>query len=103
MFATINGLSVPPPFGSNARTILINVDPDKIRSLGISEDEMIKVLSKSNVMAPSGYLRIGNTMFVTTMNSLEKTVKEFNDMPVSLKNGQVIFVRDFAMVKDGAT
>ena len=102
MFSTINGLSAPPPFGSNARTVLINVNPDKIRSFGISSDEMVAALAKSNVMAPSGYLRVGNTMFVTTMNSLEKTVKDFSDMPVAIKNGQVIFVRDMATVKDGA-
>lgn len=53
-------------------------------------------------MAPSGYLRIGNTMFVTTMNSLEKTVDEFSDIPVAIKNGQVIFIRDVATVKDAA-
>ena len=102
MFANIHGLSAPPPFGSNARTVLINVNPDKLRSFGISPDEMVASLAKSNVMAPSGYLRLGNTMFVTTMNSLEKTVKEFSDIPVATKNGQIIFVRDFARVSDGA-
>ncbi len=102
MFSTINGLSAPPPFGSNVRTVLIDVNPDKLRSFGISTDEMISILSKSNVMAPSGYLRIGNTMFVTTMNSLEKTVNDFSEIPVTVKNGQIIFVKDFATVKDGA-
>src|ERR1700748_1771904 len=28
MFATVPGLSAPPPFGSNARSVLINIDPD---------------------------------------------------------------------------
>jgi multidrug efflux pump subunit AcrB len=102
MFSTIRGLSAPPPFGNNSRTVLINVDPNKIRSFGITPDEMITALAKSNVMAPSGYLRIANTMFVTTMNSLEKTVQEFSDIPVTTKNGQIIFVSDVATVKDGA-
>ena len=53
-------------------------------------------------MAPSGYLRVGNTMFVTSMNSLEKTVQEFSDIPIVIKNGQTIFVRDVATVSDGA-
>src|SRR5271157_4706834 len=38
MFSTINGLSAPPPFGNNARTVVINVDPSKMRSFGISPD-----------------------------------------------------------------
>jgi multidrug efflux pump subunit AcrB len=102
MFSTIRGLSAPPPFGNNSRTVLINVDPNRIRSFGISPDEMIDALAKSNVMAPSGYLRIGNTMFVTTMNSLEKTVQEFSEIPVATKNGQIIFISDVATIKDGA-
>ena len=30
MFATVSGLSAPPPFGNNARTVLLNVDPTKL-------------------------------------------------------------------------
>src|SRR5580704_2465214 len=29
MFATVPGLSAPPPFGANARSVVINVDPQK--------------------------------------------------------------------------
>src|ERR1700753_3855019 len=39
MFATIPGLSAPPPFGSNARSITISVDPDKLRSYDLTPDE----------------------------------------------------------------
>src|SRR5579885_2981728 len=32
MFATVPGLSAPPPFGANSRSVIINVDPEKLRS-----------------------------------------------------------------------
>ena len=70
MFATIPGLSAPPPFGSNARSIILSVDPDKLRSYNLTPDEVVDALAKFNVMAPSGDLRIGNMMYLTTMNSL---------------------------------
>src|SRR5579872_994758 len=41
MFATIPGLSAPPPFGSNARSITISVDPDKLRSYDLTPDEVV--------------------------------------------------------------
>src|ERR1700739_3902420 len=53
MFATIPGLSAPPPFGSNARSITISVDPDKLRSYDLTPDEVVQALSKFNVMSPS--------------------------------------------------
>src|SRR6201747_1104949 len=35
MFATVPGLSAPPPFGSNARSVVINIDPDRLRSYNL--------------------------------------------------------------------
>ena len=32
MFASLPGVSAPPPFGGNQRTIVVNVDPDRLRS-----------------------------------------------------------------------
>src|SRR6201989_17910 len=54
MFATIPGLSAPPPFGSNARSIILSIDPDKLRSFNLTPDQVVDALAKYNVMAPSG-------------------------------------------------
>jgi multidrug efflux pump subunit AcrB len=102
MFSTIPGLSAPPPFGSNARTIVFSIDPDKLRSYNLTPDEVVDALAKFNVMAPSGNLRIGNTMFLTTMNSLIKKSENFGNIPVITKNGVPIYVKDIARVTDAA-
>src|SRR6266704_950292 len=39
LFATLSGVSAPPPFGGSARTILVNVKPDRLRSCNLSPDE----------------------------------------------------------------
>src|SRR5512138_1490839 len=36
LFATLPGVSAPPPFGGSARTILVNVDPERLRSYNMS-------------------------------------------------------------------
>jgi multidrug efflux pump subunit AcrB len=102
MFATIPGLSAPPPFGSNARSIILSVDPDKLRSYNLTPDEVVDALSKFNVMSPSGNLRLGNTMYVTTMNSLINNSENFGNIPVITKNGVPIYVKDIARVTDAA-
>ena len=81
MFSTIPGLSAPPPFGSNARTIVFSIDPDKLRSYDLTPDEVVEALAKFNVMAPSGDLRIGDMMYLTTMNSLVKNSAKFWQYP----------------------
>jgi multidrug efflux pump subunit AcrB len=102
LFSKINGLSAPPAFGANARTIVINVDPDKLRSFQLSADDVVNSIAKANSMAPSGNLRINNTTFVTTINSLEKTVADFTDIPVLASDGKIITVGNVATVKDGS-
>jgi len=102
MFSTIPGLSAPPPFGSNARTIVFSIDPDKLRSFNLTPDQVVDALAKYNVMSPSGNLRMGNTMYLTTMNSLVKNSANFGNIPVLTKNGVPIYVKDIARVSDGA-
>ncbi|TWI98213.1 multidrug efflux pump subunit AcrB [Mucilaginibacter frigoritolerans] len=102
MFSTIPGLSAPPPFGSNARSIILSIDPNKLRSFDLTPDEVVTALSNYNVMSPSGNLRLGNEMYLTTMNSLINNVSSFGDIPVITKNGIPIYVKDIARVTDAA-
>lgn len=102
MFASVPGLSAPPPFGANSRSITVNVDPNKLRSYNLTSDQVVEALAKFNVMSPSGYLRMDNTMFVTAINTLVKQVDEFGNIPVVTKNGVPILVKDVARVADAS-
>src|SRR5260370_8819401 len=41
LFAVLEGVSAPPPFGGNKRTIVVNLNPDKLSRDKISPDEAI--------------------------------------------------------------
>lgn len=102
LFSTIPGLTAPPPIGTNSRTVVINLDPDKIRSLNVSPDEVVEALAANNVMTPSGNIRVENKTYITTLNSLEEKVEDFNDISISTKGHRTIFLRDLATVSDGS-
>src|SRR4029078_9397414 len=59
-FATLEGLTSPPPFGGSQRTVVIRVDPDRLRAYGMAADEVIRALSTGNVIMPSGSINIGD-------------------------------------------
>ncbi|PTQ94884.1 multidrug efflux pump subunit AcrB [Mucilaginibacter yixingensis] len=99
-FATIPGLSAPPPFGSNARSITVSVNPNKLRSYNLTPDEVVEALAKFNVMSPSGNLRLNNTMFLTSMNTLIGKSNNFGDIPIKTQNGVPILIKDVARVAD---
>nr|MDP9048752.1 efflux RND transporter permease subunit [Bacteroidota bacterium] len=102
LFASVPGLSAPPPFGANSRSITVSVDPDKLRSYNLTADEVVEALSKFNAMSPSGNLRLNNIMFTTTVNTLVKKAEEFGDIPIKTKNGVPIYVKDVARVADAS-
>lgn len=102
LFATVPGLSAAPAFGSNARTVVINVDPQKLSTYNISADEVAEAISKNNTITPSGNLRVDSTMFVTSLNSLEEKVKDFENIVVKSNGTTNISVSDIAKVADGA-
>src|SRR5499427_6974567 len=41
IFATLPGVSAPPPFGGSQRTIVVRVDPEKLRQYRLSPDEIV--------------------------------------------------------------
>ncbi len=102
MFATVPGLSAAPAFGSNARTVLINVDPQKLSTYNLSADEVVDAIAKNNAVSPSGNLRVDSLMFVTSVNSLEDKVKQFEQIPIKSSGSSSVFVSDVAKVMDGA-
>ena len=56
LFATLPGVSAPPPFGSSQRTILVRLDPDKLRSYNMSPDEVVQALGAVRVTSASATL-----------------------------------------------
>src|SRR5881275_3172279 len=60
LFATLPGVSAPPPFGGSARSIVVNLKPDRLRSYNMSPDEIVSAISAANTISPSGNLSLGN-------------------------------------------
>src|SRR3989442_2655183 len=47
IFATLPGVSAPPPFGGNQRTIVVRIDPEKLRQYRISPDEVVFAINRA--------------------------------------------------------
>src|SRR5947209_3883183 len=90
MFAAIKGVSAPPPFGGNARTIVIRADPSRLTATNLSADDVVTALSHGNAISPSGAIRETERMPFVPVNSMAVTPKDFGDIPI--KPG--VFIRD---------
>ncbi|WP_035360226.1 efflux RND transporter permease subunit [Dyadobacter alkalitolerans] len=102
MFSRIEGVSSPPPFGGNQRTIVIRVDPERIRSYHLTPEEIIKSIVTNNQPSPTGNIRMGDKTLMTPVNSLIKQPEDFLNIPIRIGAGPTVFVRDVGTVEDGA-
>jgi multidrug efflux pump subunit AcrB len=102
LFATLPGVSAPPPFGSSQRTIVIHADPEKLRAYNMPPDELVRALGSGNIISPSGNVPIGNLWPMVPVNSVVSDIKELNSIPIRSQGTQTVFLRDVASVEDAA-
>jgi len=102
MFAGLPGVSAPPPFGGNQRTVVVRADPERLRSYSMSPDELITALSNGNTISPSGNVRIGKLMPIVPINSLVRDVKELENIPIRVGANPSVYIRDVATVQDAS-
>jgi RND family efflux transporter MFP subunit len=97
MFARLPGVSAPPPFGGNQRTVVINVDPDRLRSYNLSPDDVVTALTQGHTISPSGNVRIKDQMPMVPTNALVRDPKELEAIPLRL--GQNVYLRNVGTVE----
>src|SRR3954468_8823465 len=101
MFASLPGVSAPPPFGGNQRTIIIRANPERLSSLGMSPDEIVSALARGNAITPAGSLDIAGQAPMVPVNSTVEDYRELEKLPVRNDPGGVVYVKDVARVVDG--
>src|SRR3989440_3354232 len=99
LFATLPGVSAPPPFGGSARTIVIRADPDRLRAYNMSPDEVVNAISAANTISPSGNMRIGDSMPIVPTNAVVSDIKDLLEVPIRTGAAQTVFVRDIGTVE----
>ncbi len=102
LFATLPGVSAPPPFGGSPRAVVISADPDRLRAYNMSPDEIVQAVAKGNAISPSGNIRLGDKMPMVPVNSVVADVQQLGDIPIRSDGSRTIFVRDIGTVADAS-
>ena len=102
VFATLAGVSSPPPFGGNQRTIVISVDPQKLQGYGLSPENVVQALTSGNSIQPAGNADIGTTHALVTTDSTVTQINDLLTIPLKLGAGASVYVRDVGSVSDSS-
>lgn len=102
LFATLPGVSAPPPFGGSARTIVVSLKPERLRAYGISPDEVVAAMSAANTVSPSGNLSLPDSYPIVPSNAVVKNIQDLAAVPLRVFTDRAVFVRDVGEVTDGS-
>ena len=102
LFATLDGVSAPPPFGGNQRSIVVTLNPDKLRQYQISPEEAITAVSNATLVMPSGNMWTGDTNRIARTNAtLGGNLEELLSTPIRPVSGATVYLRDIGTIENG--
>jgi multidrug efflux pump subunit AcrB len=67
--ATVQGASVPSPYGGKQRQVVVDLDPDAMYAKQLSPIDVSNAFSQQNLIVPAGTIKVGDTEYAVRINS----------------------------------
>ena len=98
--AVVKGAEIPPPFGGKYRQIMVYVDPYKLLSRQLSPMDVVEAVNQSNLILPSGDVKVGPFDYYVYSNSLVSNMDELNQAPIKTAGTSWVRVADVGKAED---
>ena len=98
--ASLRGVSAPPSFGGDARTIVARLDPEALRLHRLSPDAVVNALISGNQVYPSGNIVMDGRFPIVPVNSVVTDIKDLEKIPIKLGPSPSIYLGDIGKVAD---
>ncbi len=98
----LRGVQIPHPFGGKFRQMMVYVRPSALRAHALSARDVVEAIRKANLVLAAGTAKLGEIEYqVHPVNTLP-TTEEIMAVPIAVRDGRTVFVRNVATVKDDA-
>src|ERR1700761_6425677 len=67
--ATVQGASVPGPYGGKQRQVVVDLDPNALYAKQLSPIDVSAAFSQQNLIVPAGTIKVGDTEYAVRVNS----------------------------------
>jgi multidrug efflux pump subunit AcrB len=98
--ASVQGASVPQPFGGGYRQIMVYADPFKLEAHQLSLMDLVRSVNRSNLILPAGDVPIGSLDYNIYTNSQLPSIAEIDQLPIKTVGGAIVRVGDVGYAKD---
>jgi len=103
MLGAVPGCVAPVVVGGKDRTILIYLKPKEMEARNVSPLDVVSALQKGNLMVTPGTAYFGDNQVLLDTNVMVKDVSELNDLPIRIKPGNNVYLRDIGRADDSST
>jgi multidrug efflux pump subunit AcrB len=86
------------PFGPNMRSIVVNVDPNKLLDYNLTPQHVIDALATGNTVIPAGNVYIKDSMPIVSNNATVVDIQKIGSIPLRLERN--VYIRDVATIQD---
>lgn len=101
--ATVQGASVPLPYGGKAAQIMVDIIPNQLYAKHLSPADISNAISFQNLILPGGTVKMGDREYNVRLNSSPLSIAAMNEIPVRASGGAVVLLKDVAQVRSGYT
>jgi multidrug efflux pump subunit AcrB len=98
--ASVDGASVPQPFGGRWRQIMLYADPYKLEANQLSPMDVVRAVNEANVVLPAGDVEIGRNDYDIYTNSMLGGVADIAQVPLKMVGQSPVRVGDVAVPQD---
>jgi HAE1 family hydrophobic/amphiphilic exporter-1 len=98
---TVTGVGAVDVVGSRRRQIRIQLDPEALRSYGVSVPTISTALARENQEVPAGRVRRGDSERLVRITGRVVDPKSFASIVVTQRNGVPVRISDLGTVVDG--
>lgn len=99
--ATVQGATIPFPYGGKYRQIMIDLNVDALSAYGMSADSVVNAVKDQSVIAPCGTAKFGAREYSIVLNNVPLSIADLNKLPLKSTGNAVVFLKDVAAVHDG--
>ena len=97
----VKGVGTVSVTGAPTREIQVYCDPNKLQAYGLSISTVSGIIAYENRNIPSGSIDVGSDTYSLRIQKEFKDPSELLDIVLAYKNGDAVYLRDVATVRDG--
>ncbi|MCX5805546.1 MAG: efflux RND transporter permease subunit [Proteobacteria bacterium] len=100
-FQRINGVGAIRMYGLRLRQARVWLDNDKLRSYGITAQDIMAALKRENIELPGGRIESNTKEYTVKVKGEFPTIQQFNDLVVGYSRGVAVKIKDVGRAEDG--